>query len=148
MAPRRSIARVLAAVGLTATWLATAGVHPSLAQTLTVVAPAAPGGGWDQTARAMQRALHEVEPHAAVQVENVPGAAGTIGLARFVSAERGRPDALLVIGLVMVGAIATNGSAVSLADVTPIARLTGEHEVIPWCRRVRPTARCRISSTR
>ena len=27
---------------------------------LTIVAPAAPGGGWDQTARAMQRALLSV----------------------------------------------------------------------------------------
>ncbi len=97
---------------------------------LTVIAPAAPGGGWDQTARAMQRALLAVAPTDVVQVENVPGAAGTIGLARFVSAERGRPEALLVTGLVMVGAIATTGSAASLADTTPIARLTGEHEVI------------------
>jgi putative tricarboxylic transport membrane protein len=97
---------------------------------LTIIAPAAPGGGWDQTARAMQRALLAAEPGAIVQVENVPGAAGTIGLARFVSAERGRPEALLVTGLVMVGAIAATGSAVSLADATPIARLTGEHEVI------------------
>ena len=60
----------------------------------------------------------------------MPGAAGTIGLARFVSAERGRPDALLVTGLVMVAGIATTRSVASLADATPIARLTGEHEVI------------------
>jgi len=113
-----------------AAWLPAASATSTGAQTLTIVAPAAPGGGWDQTARAMQRALHDLDPHAAVQVENVPGAAGTVGLARFVSAERGRPDALLVIGLVMVSGIAMNGSAVSLADVTPIARLTGEHEVI------------------
>jgi len=106
-----------------------AGAQPSPTP-LTIIAPAAPGGGWDQTARAMQRALLDGEPGAIVQVENVPGAAGTIGLARFVSAERGRPEALLVTGLVMVGAIATTQSAVSLADATPIARLTGEHEVI------------------
>ena len=129
--PRRpSPVRLLAATAASVAWLVTAGATPTPAQTLTVVAPAAPGGGWDQTARAMQRALREVDPRAAVQVENVPGAAGTVGLARFVSAERGRPDALLVIGLVMVGGIATNHSAVSLTDVTPIARLTGEHEVI------------------
>ena len=132
---RTAIARALTVATLTtapavALAVAVSSPAPAAAQTLTLVAPAAPGGGWDQTARAMQRALREVDPRAAVQVENVPGAAGTIGLARFVSAERGRPDALLVIGLVMVGGIATNGSAVSLADVTPIARLTGEHEVI------------------
>ena len=97
---------------------------------LTIIAPAAPGGGWDQTARAMQRALLALNSDDIVQVENVPGAAGTIGLARFVTAERGRPEALLVTGLVMVGAIATTQSPASLADTTPIARLTGEHEVI------------------
>ena len=130
MSRRTSPARLLAALAAAFAWLVTAGVAPSRAQSLTLVAPAAPGGGWDQTARAMQRALRDTEPHAAVQVENVPGAAGTVGLARFISSERGRPDALLVIGLVMVSGIATIGSAVSLADVTPIARLTGEHEVI------------------
>jgi putative tricarboxylic transport membrane protein len=97
---------------------------------LTIVAPAAPGGGWDQTARVLQQVWTRVEPGASVQVENVPGAAGTIGLARFVSGERGNPDALLVTGLVMVSAIVTNHSPVTLADTTPIARLTGEYEVI------------------
>lgn len=100
------------------------------ADVLTIVAPAAPGGGWDQTARVMQHTLAHVEPGASVQVENVAGAAGTIGLARFVSAERGNPEALLVTGLVMVSAIVTNVSPVTLAETTPIARLTGEYEVI------------------
>jgi putative tricarboxylic transport membrane protein len=97
---------------------------------LVITAPAAPGGGWDQTARAMQRVLAAVEPGVSVQVDNVPGAAGTIGLARFIQSERGNPGALLVTGLVMVSGVITNGSPVSLADATPIARLTGEYEVI------------------
>ena len=58
--------------------------------------PAAPGGGWHQTARAMQRVLAAIEPGVTVQVDNVPGAAGTIGLARFIQSERGNPGALLV----------------------------------------------------
>jgi putative tricarboxylic transport membrane protein len=99
------------------------------AQQLTIVAPAAPGGGWDQLAREMEREL-EASGLAAVQVENVPGAAGTIGLAQFISTRRGDGDALLVSGLVMVGAIAWNESPLSLAKVTPIARLTGEYEVV------------------
>ena len=97
---------------------------------LTIVAPAAPGGGWDQTARALQLAFATVEPGVSVQVDNVAGAAGTIGLARFVTADRGNPDALLVTGLVMVSGITTNQSPVSLTNTTPIARLTGESEVI------------------
>ncbi len=78
----------------------------------------------------MQRVLAEIEPGANVQVENVPGAAGTIGLARFIQSERGNPDALLVTGLVMVSGVIINPSPVSLADTTPIARLTGEYEII------------------
>ena len=100
------------------------------AQPLIITAPAAPGGGWDQTARAMQRVLIETESGANVQVENVPGAAGTIGLARFIQSERGNPHALMVTGLVMVSGVITNDSPVSLSQTTPIARLTGEYEVI------------------
>lgn len=100
------------------------------AQPLTITAPAAPGGGWDQTARAMQRVLADLEPGVSVQVDNVPGAAGTIGLARFIQSERGNPGALMATGLVMVSGVITNQSPVSLAGTTPIARLTGEYEII------------------
>lgn len=100
------------------------------AQPLMIVAPAAPGGGWDRTARVLQQALTTVDPGASVQIENVPGAAGTIGLARFVSGERGNPDALLVTGLTMLSAITMNRTPVTLAHTTPIARLTGEPDVI------------------
>jgi putative tricarboxylic transport membrane protein len=96
---------------------------------ITLIAPAAPGGGWDQTARAMQQALEADRLVRVVQVENVPGAAGLVGLAQFVN-DPGHAPALLVTGLVMVGAVAFNNSPVSLARTTPIARLTGEYEVI------------------
>ncbi|MFG6079338.1 Bug family tripartite tricarboxylate transporter substrate binding protein [Paracoccus litorisediminis] len=96
----------------------------------TIIAPANPGGGWDQTARTMQTVLQEEGISKSVQVQNVPGAGGTIGLAQFASQNKGNPDALIVGGYVMVGAILTNNSPVSLKDVTPIARLTGEYEAI------------------
>lgn len=102
----------------------------AVAQPLVITAPAAPGGGWDQTARAIQRVLTEIEPRVSVQVDNVPGAAGTIGLARFIQSERGNPGALLITGLVMMSGVITSGSPVSIADTTPIARLTAEYEVI------------------
>jgi len=97
---------------------------------LLIVAPAAPGGGWDQTARAMQHALEREGLVRIVEVQNVAGAAGTIGLAQFIDAQRGNGAALLVTGLVMLGAIIWNESPVSLAQVTPVARLTGEFEVV------------------
>ena len=97
---------------------------------LRIIAPAAPGGGWDQTARVMQQALQREGLARLAPVENIPGAAGTIGLARFIGAERGRGDVILVSGLIMLGGIVTHRSPVTLDEVVPIARLTGEYEVI------------------
>lgn len=102
---------------------------PAMAE-YTIIAPAAPGGGWDQTARTMQLVMQEDGISKSAQVQNVPGAGGTIGLAQFVSQNSGNPDALLVGGYVMVGAILTNNSPVDLSAVTPIARLTGEFEAV------------------
>ena len=113
--------------------LATAGI-PAAAQPsyerLRIVAPAAPGGGWDQTGRVMQETLQRTGIGRIVTVENIPGAAGLIGLSRFIGAERGNGDAVMVTGLIMLGAIVSQRSAVTLDDVTPIARLTGEYEVL------------------
>jgi len=101
-----------------------------LLEELRLIAPAAPGGGWDQTARVMQQVLQREKIVTTPVVENVPGAAGTIGLARFVGAERGNGDVLLVSGLIMLGGIVTYDSPVTLADAVPIARLTGEYEAL------------------
>lgn len=100
-------------------------------QSLRLLVPAAPGGGWDQTARLMQKVFQEegIIP-GSIEVKNVGGAGGTIGLAELVNKEKGKGDILMTMGLVMVGAIETNHSQVTLADATPIARLTAEYEVI------------------
>ncbi len=103
---------------------------PAAAADYSIMAPAAPGGGWDQTARTMQTALQQEKISNKVQVMNVPGAGGTIGIAQFASQQKGNANALMIGGYVMVGAILTNKSPVTLKDVTPIARLTGEYEVI------------------
>jgi len=110
--------------------LASSHAHAQSLDQLRLIAPAAPGGGWDQTARVMQQALQREGIARLAPVENIPGAAGTIGLARFIGNERGRGDVLLVSGLIMLGGIVTHQSPVTLRDVVPIARLTGEYEVI------------------
>lgn len=102
----------------------------AVANDYIITAPAAPGGGWDQTARTMQTVLQETGIAKSVQVQNVPGAGGTIGLAQFAQQNKGNDKTLIVGGYVMVGAILTNNAPVTLADVTPIARLTGEYEAI------------------
>lgn len=96
---------------------------------LEITAPAAPGGGWDSTSRAAQEVLQAEGLAKSVQVVNVPGAGGTIGLAKLAN-DAGKPEKLMTMGLVMVGAIETNKSAATLDDVTPIARLTSEQEAI------------------
>src|SRR6187402_2841648 len=113
-----------------ASMLAGALALPAFAADYKIMAPAAPGGGWDQTARAMQTVLQDEGVSSSVQVTNVPGAGGTIGLAQFVNQANGDPTQLIVGGYVMVGAILTNASPVTLDQVTPIARLTGEYEAL------------------
>ena len=94
---------------------------------LRIMAPANPGGGWDQTAREMQKALRDVIGRS--EVVNVGGAGGTIGLSQFTQLD-GDPTQVMVTGAVMVGAIESNDSPVSLDDVVPIARLTADQVVI------------------
>jgi putative tricarboxylic transport membrane protein len=92
-----------------------------------IMAPAKPGGGWDQTARAMQAALVPIIGRS--EVYNVGGAGGTIGLAQFQQLD-GQPNELMTMGAIMVGAIETNESRYGLGDVTPIARLLTEYQVV------------------
>nr|WP_246529625.1 tripartite tricarboxylate transporter substrate binding protein [Microvirga zambiensis] len=94
------------------------------------MAPAAPGGGWDQTARSMQQVLMQSGLTKSVQVTNVPGAGGSIGIAQLVNNSKGDGNQLMVNGFVMMGALLTNKSPVTLEQVTPIARLTAEAEAI------------------
>ncbi len=99
-------------------------------QELKIMAPAGPGGGWDAAARSIQQVLTQTGLAKSVQVTNVTGAGGTIGLAQFVNTAKGDPNQLMVNGITMVGAILTNKSPVSLDQATPIARLTGDPLVI------------------
>jgi putative tricarboxylic transport membrane protein len=117
--------------GLAGAMLALALATSAFAQMeLKVMAPAAPGGGWDQTARSMQQALAAEKIARSVQVINVAGAGGTVGIAQFVNGAKGDGNQLMVSGFVMVGAILMNKAPVSLEQVTPIARLTEETQVI------------------
>ena len=97
---------------------------------LKILVPAAPGGGWDQTGRALQAAIQSEGTVKKITVDNKGGAGGTIGLAQFVSSSKGDGNAVMMGGMVMVGAIISNKSPVNLSQVTPLARLTGEYEVV------------------
>ncbi|GAA0486463.1 C4-dicarboxylate ABC transporter substrate-binding protein [Paractinoplanes deccanensis] len=94
---------------------------------LRLMAPAAPGGGWDQTAREMQAALRDLAGRS--EVYNVTGAGGTIGLSQFVRND-GDPTQLMVMGLIMLGAIESNDAPIGLDRTRPLVRLTTDYEVI------------------
>jgi len=123
------ITRTFAAL-LGALALACAVVAPAAAQTLKIMIPANPGGGWDQTGRNLAGAMQSAGLVKTVQFENKGGAAGTIGLAQFINSSKGDPNALMVGGMVMIGGIHLTNSPVNLSMVTPIARLTSEYEVV------------------
>ncbi|MEJ7670550.1 MAG: tripartite tricarboxylate transporter substrate binding protein [Casimicrobiaceae bacterium] len=121
---RRGLVCAAALIGLV-----TAG-HALALDSLKILVPAAPGGGWDQTGRALQAAMQSDNIVKKITIDNKGGAGGTIGLAQFVSSSKGDPNVLMMGGMVMVGAIISNKSPVNLSQVTPIARLTGEYQVV------------------
>jgi len=96
---------------------------------LKMMLPANPGGGWDTTGRALGKAIQDAGLAATVNYDNKGGAAGAIGLAQFVNASKGDPNALMVMGAVMLGGLITGRPPVSLDKATPIARLTSEYNV-------------------
>lgn len=128
MFDRRNVLKV----GLAGTAAAALGASASAQQLsqLNMFIPAAPGGGWDGTGRAMERAMRAAGIVQNFQFDHAPGAGGAVGLPRFLQGRRGQADTLMVAGMVMVGALITNKSPVRLLDATPVARLTGEALVV------------------
>ncbi|MCV2357733.1 tripartite tricarboxylate transporter substrate binding protein [Paucibacter sp. TC2R-5] len=117
----KSMAALVASAGLP--------LSAQAAANLKMMIPANPGGGWDSTGRALGKALQDAGQVSSVQFENKGGAAGALGLAQFVNASKGDPNALMVMGAVMLGGIITGKPPVSLSQATPIARLTTEYNV-------------------
>ncbi len=124
---RRQMLATAAALGVAPAFAARA---EQLFASLYMFIPAGPGGGWDGLGRAIEQAARQAGLVGTFQFENVGGAGGTVGLPRFVAQRRGRPDALMVAGSVMVGATLTNKTPVGIKDVTPIARMTEEIGVV------------------
>ncbi|KSU63058.1 tripartite tricarboxylate transporter substrate binding protein [Arthrobacter sp. NIO-1057] len=96
---------------------------------LTLIAPAGAGGGWDGAAREAQQAMRAQSIVNNAQVVNIPGAGGTIGLNKFAGMD-GEKSSLMVMGITMLGAININGSQTTIQDVTPIARITDDYDVL------------------
>lgn len=108
---------------------ASTGGQADVRSNLTLIAPAATGGGWDGFARESQQVLRGESIINNVQVVNIPGAGGTIGLSQFVRTP-GVSDKLLVTGGVMVGAIALGEGGATFDDVVPVARLADDYAAL------------------
>jgi putative tricarboxylic transport membrane protein len=134
-----SIATVLFAVAVLSIAGTTTSAGQPLARTsdgypnrpLMIMAPANPGGGWDQTSRVIQHVLvsRRIVP-VSVEVFNRGGAGGTIGLAELVGRHRRDPHVIMTAGAVMVGAIEVHESPFTIKDTIPLARLINEYEAV------------------
>src|SRR3954466_10708798 len=96
---------------------------------LRVMVPNSPGSGYDTTGRAWAQVLEDEKLADAIEVFNLEGAGGTVGLQRLVN-EKGNAELLMQMGLGVVGAQYSNKSEATLDKTTPIAELIEESEAI------------------
>jgi putative tricarboxylic transport membrane protein len=96
---------------------------------LRVMVPNSPGSGYDVTARAWTQVLEDEGLAESIEVFNLEGAGGTVGLQRLVN-EKGNAELLMQMGLGVVGAQYSNQSEATLDQTTPIAKLIEEAEAI------------------
>ncbi|MGC1212820.1 MAG: tripartite tricarboxylate transporter substrate binding protein [Micromonospora sp.] len=92
---------------------------------LRIMVPNTPGGGYDTTARTAAKVMEDGKIATGVQVFNLPGAGGTVGLQRTVN-EKGNGKLAMQMGLGVVGASYTSKSAATLTQTTPLAKLIEE----------------------
>lgn len=103
----------------------------AFAEPAVVMAPGGAGGGYDATARLPFEAMAADGIFSdGATFTNKGGAGGTIGLAEFVGANQGNDNAVMSMGVIMVGGILLNNSPVTLDDVTPLVRLTNDTGVV------------------
>lgn len=114
----------------TAAAILAAAIPAHALDTVKFMAPGSPGGGYDQTARSLGKAMQEAGVAKGTTYENKGGAGGTLGLAQFVNATKGDVNALCVMGAIMVTGVVQNKPQITLANATPIARLFTEYNVI------------------
>lgn len=130
MRTRNLLGLVAAAPLLIGAMLAPAAAQDYPTKPVELVLPASPGGGIDLFGREVARLLAEqgivTQP---IQVTNTPGAGGSIGIAQVVQ-RQGDEYTLFGSGLHVYLAPLTLGTPQSYKDLTPIAKLFSEYEVM------------------
>lgn len=96
-----------------------------------LIAPAAPGSGWDLTARSLAETLNKEKLiDFPLPVENEAGATGAVSLARMVNERKGDPYYISVTSLPIMSNYLRGDSKYSYKDVTMIARLMTEYYMV------------------
>jgi putative tricarboxylic transport membrane protein len=101
----------------------------SSAQKYQIMAPCTSGCSWDVLARAVADDLVKEGLAESAEVYNAPGGGGSTGLQQFAKL-KGDPTQLFAFGIGAVGGVALNKTPLTLADLTPIARLAADHDVV------------------
>jgi putative tricarboxylic transport membrane protein len=100
---------------------------------ITIVAPSGAGGGWDKTARSINKVLVETKlVDKTITVENKPGGGGAVFLAEYVSKDKGNGYKLFVSSppLLINNNKKEGNSPFGYKDVTPLAQLTKDFGAI------------------
>jgi tripartite-type tricarboxylate transporter receptor subunit TctC len=117
----------LAKIALLSAAVFSAGAHAQDWQpdsTIEIVAPAGPGGGWDLTARAIQRTMTEGKlVNKNVIVSNKPGGGGSVGWT-YLKGKAGGGSFLAVNSSLLLLNNLLGSSPLSYKDFTPLAMLT------------------------
>lgn len=88
--------------------------------------PNSAGSGWDTTARTAAKIMEDDGIAQRIDVFNVDGANGTVGLSRLVD-EKGNGELVMQMGFGLVAATVSQSSPVSFADTTPLVKLLDEY---------------------
>jgi putative tricarboxylic transport membrane protein len=120
---------VLTGCGTTAEGGSASGGNDGPITGLRLMIPNSPGSGYDTTGRAVAQVMEDADLAKGIEVFNLEGAGGTVGLQRLVN-EDGNADMLMQMGLGVVGAQFSNQSEATLDQTTPIAKLIEEAEAI------------------
>lgn len=115
----------------TAAWQSVARGHQGsdIRASMTLIAPAGAGGGWDTFMREQQQAMRANSLVGNVQVVNIPGAAGTIGLGKLSTMD-GQANVMMVSGAGLIAGVEQTDSPVSHDDVTMLGRVVEEYDVV------------------
>jgi putative tricarboxylic transport membrane protein len=92
--------------------------------------PGGPGSGQDQAARAFEEALKKENLVTGTQVTHYAGGGGMIAISQFLTTKAGNSNAVVTQGAGHLSFPLSNKTPVSLRDVTPLARIAGEYELL------------------